>query len=544
MVKCPFLRAFFGLKAISQPFRWPSSSTPHIEVNAVRVTADLHQHGDHNESSPHQEGFHSDIPVEHTVGFSRDFHSGELTAGFPEPDPTFIQERYAKQKSSIMVLGLSVHTAPVEMRENLAIPEADWARAIEELSGYPHIEEAGILSTCNRLEIYVVALSWHRGMVEVLHWMSNKSGIPQAVLRKHLFVLQNHDASQHLFRVASGLDSLVLGEGQILSQVKAVVKAGQASEGFGRQLTSLFKQAITAGKRVRSETSIGAGAVSVSSAAVELAATKLIGLSLGNARVLVIGAGKMAKLLVKHLISKGCTSMVVLNRSEERVQELQMLFPEAVLTFQPSHELARCIGDADVVFTCTASDTPLIYKSTLEGLPHAASPRHFVDISVPRNVSACVEEVDSATVYNVDDLEEVVAGNKEERAKKALEAQAIIEEELRSFKAWQDSLETVPIIKKLRAYAEKIRLGELEKCLGKMGDNLSKKDKKLIEELSRGIVNKLLHGPMVHLRSGGSNGCSMADTLENMHALERVFNLQSETLSLEQKVKAKTKQIR
>ncbi|KAH7297558.1 hypothetical protein KP509_25G001600 [Ceratopteris richardii] len=446
--------------------------------------------------------------------------------------------RYTKEKSSILVLGLSVHNAPVEMREKLAIPEAEWPRAISELCELPHIEEAGVLSTCNRMEIYVVALSWHRGVKEVTEWMTKTSGIPIGDLRQHLFILRDRDATQHLFRVASGLDSLVLGEGQILAQVKQVYKVGQTAVGFGRNLTGLLKQAITAGKRVRSETSIAAGAVSVSSAAVELAVMKLNDSGFSQVRVLIIGAGKMSKLLVKHLLSKGCTKMVVVNRTEQRVLDLQEEFPDAELTFQPLSAMLQCTGDADVVFTSTASESPLFFKESVEKLPSARASvegvRHFIDISVPRNVAACVGEVENTRVYNVDDLKEVVAANKEERRRKAMEAQVIIEEELRSFEAWRDSLETVPTIKKLRSYAENIRMSELEKCLSKMGEDIPKKNKKLVEDLSRGIVNKLLHGPMTHLRCDGTDSRTVSETLENMQALERMFDLKSDLSSLEQ----------
>ncbi|EFJ28894.1 hypothetical protein SELMODRAFT_171031 [Selaginella moellendorffii] len=440
-------------------------------------------------------------------------------------------DRYTSEKSSILVIGLSVHTASVELREKLAVPEAEWPRAIGELVSHNHIEEAAVLSTCNRMEIYVVALSWHRGVKEVTEWMSKTSGVPLEELRQHLFILRDRDATQHLFKVSSGLDSLVLGEGQILAQVKQVFKVGQGANGFGRNLNGLFKQAITAGKRVRTETSIAAGAVSVSSAAVELAAMKVASYGgLSAAQVVIVGAGKMSKLLVKHLISKGCTKMVVVNRTQQRVSELQAEFPDSTLEYQPLDEMMRCAGEADVVFTSTASDQPLFYKDDAEKIPAAPlGTRFFIDISVPRNVAACVAEVPSVRLYNVDDLKEVVAANQEERRRKAMEAQTIIEEELRSFEAWRDSLETVPTIKKLRAYAERIRTSELEKCLAKMGgDELSKKNRKLIEDLSRGIVNKLLHGPMQNLRSDGSDARTVNETLENMHALERMFDLKAE----------------
>ncbi|KAJ7296911.1 hypothetical protein O6H91_14G008200 [Diphasiastrum complanatum] len=456
-------------------------------------------------------------------------------------------DRYTSEKSSILVLGLSVHSAPVEMREKLAVPEAEWPRAIGELCGQNHIEEAAVLSTCNRMEIYVVALSWHRGAREVTEWMSKTSGIPIDELREHLFVLRDRDATQHLFRVASGLDSLVLGEGQILAQVKQVFKIGQGALGFGRNLSGLFKQAITAGKRVRSETSIAAGAVSVSSAAVELAAMKRPEEGLFSARILVVGAGKMSKLLVKHLISKGCARMAIVNRTEQKVQDLQAEFRDAELMYYPLTEMLRCAEDADVIFTSTASERPLFYKENVENLSEPSNfssrVRLFIDISVPRNVGACVAQVASARLYNVDDLKEVVAANKEERRRKALEAQVIIEEELKSFEAWRDSLETVPTIKKLRAYAENIRVNELEKCLSKIGENLSKKDRKLIEDLSKGIVNKLLHGPMQHLRSDGSDARTVNETLENMHALERMFDLKSEIASIEQQFRARAENL-
>lgn len=440
--------------------------------------------------------------------------------------------RYTSEKSSILVIGLSVHTAPVEMREKLAVPEAEWPRAIAELCSFPHIEEAGVLSTCNRMEIYVVALSWHRGVREVTEWMSKTSGVPLEDLRPHLFLLRQRDATQHLLRVSSGLDSLVLGEGQILSQVKQVFKVGQGAEGFGRNLNGLFKQAIEAGKRVRTETSIASGAVSVSSAAVELSVMKLPPNGLEKASVMIVGAGKMSRLLVKHLLSKGCKKMMVVNRSLGRVEELQADFPDADITYRPLEDMMVAAGAADVVFTSTASETLLFSKDNVAGLPAASELtgglRHFLDISVPRNVGSCVAEVPGCKVYNVDDLKEVVAANKEERRRKALEAQVIIEDELQAFEAWRDSLETVPTIKKLRQKVENIRQVELEKILIKMGDDTPKKQKKLVEELSKGIVNKILHGPMTHLRSDGSDVRTVSETLENMYALERMFDLATE----------------
>ncbi|XP_038885354.1 glutamyl-tRNA reductase 1, chloroplastic [Benincasa hispida] len=455
-------------------------------------------------------------------------------------------DRYTKERSSIVVIGLSIHTTPVEMREKLAIPEAEWPRAIGELCGLNHIEEAAVLSTCNRMEIYVVALSQHRGVKEVTEWMSKTSGIPVSEICQHRFLLYNNDATQHIFEVSAGLDSLVLGEGQILAQVKQVVKVGQGVAGFGRNISGLFKHAITVGKRVRTETNIAAGAVSVSSAAVELALMKLPEASHATARMLVIGAGKMGKLVIKHLVAKGCTKMVVVNRSEERVTAIREEIKDVEIIYKPLTEMLSCTAEADVIFTSTASESLLFTKEQVKDLPPVGHDvgglRLFIDISVPRNVGACINDLEDVRVYNVDDLKEVVAANKEDRLRKAMEAQSIITEESKQFEAWRDSLETVPTIKKLRAYAERIRTAELEKCLSKMGDDIPKKTRRAVDDLSRGIVNKLLHGPMQHLRCDGSDSRTLSETLENMHALNRMFSLETEIAVLEQKIRAKVEQ--
>ncbi|KAK8478294.1 hypothetical protein V6N13_025992 [Hibiscus sabdariffa] len=397
--------------------------------------------------------------------------------------------RYTKEKSSIVVIGLSVHTAPVEMREKLAIPEAEWPRAIGELCGLNH--------GCQRLVV------------------------------------------SQFQRFAS--------TGQILAQVKQVLKAGEGVLGFGRNIHMLFKCASTVGKRVRTETNIAAGAVSVSSAAVELALMKLPKSSHATARMLVIGAGKMGKLVIKHLVSKGCTEMVVINRSEEKVaairEELEREAKGVEIIYRPLTDMLACSAEADVVFTSTSSEAPLFLKEHVKNLPPVSSEvgglRLFIDISVPRNVGSCVTDIEGAQVYNVDDLKEVVAANKEDRLRKAMEAQSIIAEELNEFEAWRDSLETVPTLKKLRAYAERIRDAEFTKCLSKMGDDIPKKSKKAVEDLSRGIVNKLLHGPMRHLRCDNGDNRTLDEVLENMHALNRMFSLESDMSLFEQKIREK-----
>lgn len=308
----------------------------------------------------------------------------------------------------------------------------------------------------------------------------------------------------------------------------------------------MFKHAITVGKRVRTETNISAGSVSVSSAAVELALLKLAESSYATVRPLVIGAGKMGKLVIKHLVAKGSTKIVVVNRSEERVAAIRKELKDVEIIYKPLSEMLACTAEADVVFTSTASENSLFLKEHVEALPPVSQEigglRLFIDISVPRNVGPCVSDLETVRVYNVDDLKEVVAANKEDRLRKAMEAQGIIAEELKQFKSWKDSLETVPTIKKLRAYAERIRASELDKCLSKMGDGISKKQKAALYDLSMGIVNKLLHGPIQHLRCDERENRTLNETLENMHALNRIFDLETDTSLLEEKIRAKVKQ--
>ncbi|KAJ8429538.1 hypothetical protein Cgig2_025724 [Carnegiea gigantea] len=451
---------------------------------------------------------------------------------------------YTKYQTSIVVIGLSVHTCPVEVREKLAIPEAEWPRAIKELCNLNHIEEAAVLSTCNRMEIYVVALSQRRGVMEVTEWMSKTSGVPVSEICQHRLLLFNHDAIRHLFEVSAGLDSLVLGEGQILAQVRQVVKVGRGVAGFGRNIIELFNRAINVGKEVRTSTNIAVGAVSVSSAAVELALMKLPKPSHATARLLVIGAGEMGKLLIKHLVAKGCTKMVVVNRSEESVAAIRKAIKCAEIIYRPLSEMLACAAEADVVFTSITSESPLFCKENVQTLPsvgpEVGGVRLFIDISVPRNVGSCVSYLENARVYNVDDLKEVVAANKKDRLRKAMEAQAMITKKCKKFEAWRDSLETTgPTIKKLRAYAERIRDRELKKFLSDIGDDLPEKTRTAVVELTGALTNKLLDGPMQHLRCDGSDGRTPSETLENMHALNRMYSLDTEIL--EEKFRAEVK---
>lgn len=422
----------------------------------------------------------------------------------------------------IAVVGLSHKTAPVEVREKLSIPEPQMESAIAHITSYPHIEEVAILSTCNRLEIYVVTHETEQGVREVTQFLSEHSKLPTVSLRQHLFVLLHDDAVMHIMRVAAGLDSLVLGEGQILAQVKNTHKLGQQYNGIKTILNRLFKQALTAGKRVRTETSIGTGAVSISSAAVELAQMKVA--NLAACRVAILGAGKMSRLLVQHLVSKGAGQICILNRSRDRAVELAKLFPEQPIQTHLLSEMMTVISECDLVFTSTSATEPILDRAKLEMVVETSRSLMLFDISVPRNVHADVNELANVQAFNVDDLKAVVAQNYESRRKMAQEAEGILEEEVTSFDVWWRSLETVSTISCLRDKVEAIREQELEKALSRLGSEFADKHQEVIEALTRGIVNKILHDPMVQLRAQQD----VEARRRCMQTLQTLFNLDVE----------------
>ncbi|MEA5511000.1 glutamyl-tRNA reductase [Crocosphaera sp. UHCC 0190] len=400
---------------------------------------------------------------------------------------------------NIAVVGLSHKTAPVEVREKLSIQEARLEEALAHLRGYPHIEEVAIISTCNRLEIYAVVSDTEKGVVEITQFLSETGHISLNYLRRYLFTLLHQDAVRHLMRVSAGLESLVLGEGQILAQVKTTHKLGQKYKGIGRLLDRLFKQAITAGKRVRSETNIGTGAVSISSAAVELAQTKVEGFATRN--ISIIGAGKMARLLVQHLLAKGATSITIVNRSQRRAEELASQFPQAQLHLATLQDMMTVVATSHLLFTSTGATEPILHRENLSGVVSVEQGLMLFDISVPRNVATDVKDMDTVQAYNVDDLKAVVAQNHATRRQMAQEAEGLLEEEVEAFELWWRSLETVPTISCLRTKVESIREQELEKALSRLGTEFAEKHQEVIEALTRGIVNKILHEPMVQLRA-------------------------------------------
>jgi glutamyl-tRNA reductase len=407
----------------------------------------------------------------------------------------------------IAVVGLSHRTAPVEIRERLSIPEQSLEASLLRLRSDEQVLEASILSTCNRLEIYTLLRHPDDGIEAVGSFLTQVSGLSLEELGPHLFTYHHEEAVAHLLRVAAGLDSLVLGEGQILSQVKKMVRLGQEYRSVGPILNRLLNQAVSTGKRVRTETNLGTGAVSISSAAVELAQLKVgqaRGLdelvSLEHQQVAVVGAGRMARLLLQHLQSKGCRGLVLLNRTLARAEALAADFPELPVQCRPLTDLDHCLSTCSLVFTSTAAEEPVITASRLEHLNRRSS-LMLIDIGVPRNISSDVSQLAGVESFDVDDLQEVVARNQEARREMAAEAEGLLREESRLFLEWWDGLEAVPLVNKLRLQLEEIREQELQKALSRMGPDLSARERKVVEALSKGIINKILHTPVTHLRA-------------------------------------------
>ena len=430
----------------------------------------------------------------------------------------------------IVVVGLSHRTAPVEVREKLSIPDQSISESLNALKDFSDILEVSILSTCNRLEIYALVKDKNIGISSIKEFISDYSGINFENLTPHLFDFRQEDAVLHLMKVSAGLDSLVLGEGQILSQVKKMMRLGQENQSTGPILNRLLSQSVSTGKKVRAETNLGTGAVSISSAAVELAQLKIgqeegfDGLvTLESEKVLIVGAGRMSRLLITHLKSKGCHQLILINRNVDRALNLAGDFPDLNIICKGLDELDEYISRSSLVFTSTASEEPFIDLARIEKI-NLHNKLKLIDIGVPRNISSNVKEHHFVKSFDVDDLQEVVSRNQEFRQKIAKEAESLVKEERIIFLEWWASLEAVPVINKLRSDLELIRKEELQKALSRMGPDFSARERKVVEALTKGIINKILHTPVTKLRSPQSR----EERQESLKIVEKLFSLVEE----------------
>jgi len=433
----------------------------------------------------------------------------------------------ASKGLQVHVVGLSIHHAEVEVREKLAIPEADWNKASQEICSSGHIAEAAILSTCNRFEVYYSASDPRAAMAELTHYLAKRSNLPVSVLRRNLFMLSADDAVWHVMRVSGGLDSLVVGEGQILSQVRQCYLHSVEEDGCGgKVLSRLLNKALQAGKDVRTKTAIAKGSVSISSAAAELSEMMSLTdlkLPFKEANLAVVGAGKMTRLLVTHLASRKLEKITIVNRSLQRPKELQEKFPNVDIEIKLMDDLWDVIARSDIVYTATSAENYVIDEQRLEenGLA-SGQPLMLVDIAVPRNIADDCKNIPSIAAYNVDDLKAVVAKNTAMRQKEVIEAEILLREHAAEFSGWRESLSAIPTINQLQSRANEFREEELKRCTRKLSNaNLSDKEMEAVERLSRGIVNKLLHGPMAHLRKTESIEGKKA-TLKELSAMFRL----------------------
>lgn len=439
----------------------------------------------------------------------------------------------------VIVIGLSHHNAKVDVREKLAIPEDKWNEAANVLTDYPSISEAAVLSTCNRFELYLAGTNQYEVIRDAIDFLYKRAGetIDHTTLRRNLFMLSGEDAIWHLLKVSAGLDSLVVGEGQILAQVKRAYEHGLEDDGCqGKVVARMLNTAVTAGKRVRSETGISKGAVSISSAAAEFSATRLAidnkidSGKMADAKISIIGAGKMARLLLVHLQTQGVTEINIVNRSEQRVKELMEEFPNIKINMFFSPDMWNVIRDSDVVYPSTASETTIINEDELrEAMATPSSVRkggiQFVDISVPRNVHPDCANIEGMYCYNVDDLKAVVERNTAKRRREMVEAEIILRDEQGKLRLWQSSLGAIPTIAKLQEKAENLRAEELGKVSKKL-TSLTDKDLQTVEKLTKGIVAKLLHGPMTHLRQQTEGDATRAA----IDQVQAAFQLNSEVV--------------
>jgi len=403
----------------------------------------------------------------------------------------------------LSLVGVSHHRAPVELRERVALdPDgaAALAARLAERSG-----EAIVLSTCNRTEIYVAG--------DAIEEVEGAAGLDDPALVGVRYRLGGEAAALHLFRVAAGLDSLVPGEGEILGQVRGAFEAGKP----GPLPRPLFRQALHIGGRVRSETAIGENPASVSGAAAALA-QQVFG-ELEGRRVLLVGAGRTSELAARNLRTRGAEIVAVANRTASRGAELaERLGARAVAL----GELGAALVDADVVVASTSAPSFVVTRETVAGSLRARKgrPLLFVDLAVPRDVDPAVNDLDGCFVYDVDDLEVVVAEGLAGRRGEAVHAERIVEAEAAVFREWHAALDVVPAIASLRAHAEEIRAAELAKAEGRLG-RLSDSDRKLVESMTTQIVNKLLHLPTVRMKeaAAAADGVVYADVVRHLFGL-------------------------
>jgi len=418
---------------------------------------------------------------------------------------------------SIVCLGVNHRSASLDLLERLAVVPPDRAKALARLVAADHLSEAVLLSTCNRLEIYAVAERFHGGFGEIQDFFAETADMPRHGVVDHVYALHDEAAVRHLFRVAAGLDSVVLGEHEILGQVKQAWEDARVEQAAGPSLNLVFRHAVEVGKRARTETGIARSAASVSSAAVAMASDRLGGLT--GRRALVLGAGEMGEGIVAALHAAGPDRIHVANRTEHRAVGLAARVGGQVADLS---DVPRLLSEVDLLVTCTGASSVLVEHADLEAASRsrAGRPLLIVDIAVPRDVDHAVGLLDDVTLLDMDDLTTFAEAGRQERAQEVSAVEAIIEGEMARFADVRSARELAPLITALHGHGEAVRLAELDRHRAGLA-GLDPAQRKLVDAVTRGLVNKLLHSPTVQVKetAGTLNGDRLADSLRELFEL-------------------------
>ncbi|MDE3200751.1 MAG: glutamyl-tRNA reductase [Acidobacteriota bacterium] len=394
---------------------------------------------------------------------------------------------------TLALIGINHKTAPLEIRERVAIPGDELRDVTRALAAVPGVSECMIVSTCNRVELLATV---EQPGTELENFLSNQFGLEPEMLAPHLYQHYDREAVQHMFRVASSLDSMVVGEPQILGQVKDAFASARAAGTVSGELEHLLQSTFAAAKRVRSETHIGSNSVSVASVAVELA-RKIFG-SLQGRTVFLVGAGKMSELAARHLVQQGAGAILVTNRTAARAHQLAEPFNGRVIPFEQLHDIAT---DADIIITSTGAPHPIFRREHGESYlkRRRNRPMFFIDIAVPRDVDPAMNKLEGLFVYDIDDLQQVAASHMDERSRQAVDAESIIAQEVERFHKRRRSVNAAPAIVALQKQAEELRQAEIKRIHARLG-TLTAEQLAAVEALTRGLVNKFLHPPMQALK--------------------------------------------
>ena len=413
------------------------------------------------------------------------------------------------------LIGVNHNTAPVEVRERLAIPESRLPEACKKLGEHPGIEEGMILSTCNRVEVIA---QLKNGQADLRGFLRDYFQVDPKEFEPYLYEYREQDAVRHVFRVASSLDSMVVGEPQILGQVKEAYATARAVGTVRAQLDQLLTRAFAVAKRIRTETLVGSSSVSVASVAVELA-KKIFG-NLHGKQVFLVGAGKMSELAARHLLAHGCTSIFVANRTYDRAIRLAQKFNGQAIEFSRLYETC---DRGDIVITSTGSPRAIFRCEHGEMFlaRRRNRPMFFIDIAVPRDVDPAMNRLSGIFVYDIDDLQQAVAAHVADRKKEAERAETIINSEVERFQARIQTLNVVPTIVSLQDHLETIRQAEIDRVRGRLGE-MSPEQELAVEALTRGIVNKIMHTPISTLKTAARD----AEATTVVDLVRRLFNLQ------------------